>query len=635
MAINTEIYGIPSNRDSDFFIRENIRVYAPRSSKQNILIGNIKSRLGLATGWGDPSTAAPDGAEDLFCLIASLRTPNGVEIMLHNLASNAQIEQVLIFAASKNDDTPDGMAPRNLLRDLWQHGISDQGVVIENGYKLRQELVQDGGIDILKALLTNTLIHDLSHLSKAELLRYASQVPDLSVSRQPYLFPEFVVRAPETLPSEKVGLKEIRATDGFEAWLKLMGDIVRYGPDTKLETDSGTTVRELPFVRVVLQGPTPFANLPEWTRNIQAFDLSQNALDQYADRLMFPESYMEEIFPGVQKFVNSTGKYLYSELIHAFPRRLQDQQSAHYIARKFGLEALIDYLKINSPHPRPDTYDIQNRVLSTNFRAQALQSLNEEDGRDEIKIHHQMNAIKTDILLEIYQPPVNQLAKVIERIKTIPDDADKTIFLWDPEVHGIAESGRPCLTELAFLVRDQKLLTHAVFRSHDIPKGWIRNLYSVWKLVDRIAFETGLEVGEIVSDSESAHAYTADLNWVSELYSTEHVAKSPSTRFDSDRSDPRGNLMVGIVDQEIVVTLAHPETNQPMIELKATTAKEMMSQIRHHDLISQTAHALDIGAQLQAAEIALAIGQPFTQDQPHQLVKSLHRKLLSYYKYGE
>lgn len=629
MALSIEKHGIPDTRDSDFFSRGHIRIYAPRSSKQNILIGNINSKLGLATGWGDPDFTAPDGSEEIFCLIASMRTPGGVELMLHNLAANAQIEQVLIYAATQNDDTPQGLMPRRLIRDLWQHGLSDDGVVIQNGFKLKEELVRDGGIEVIRFLVEKVQIHDLSELSKPELLSRARSLPTINLTREPHLFPEFQVRAPETLPSERIAPKEIRDTNAFNAWLKLMGDIARFGPNTKLETKSGVSVRELPLARVVLGGPNPFENLPDWTGSLTSIDLTADSLEQYAARFMFPESYTQEIFPGVSKFFRpASEKYLYAELIHAYPRRPKDDLQAHFIASKYGTQALIEFLQIDS-RSIPNTGQIRQQLLVTNFRDQAVNLLPPEDRDDEDQIQAKITSIKTEILLELYQPPVNQLAKVIERLKKDPDDADKTIILWDPEVHGLANSGRPCLIELSFLARQGQLFTHALFRSHDIPKGWIFNLYGVWKLADHVASQTGLEVAEIVSDSESAHAYTADLNWVSELYSKQHVSLPPATRFKAEMADPRGNLMITILGQDIVVTLAHPVTNQSMFELRAPTAREMMAAIIHHDLISQTNHALDIGAQLQAAEIAKATGLPFTQDQPHQLIRALRGGLES------
>lgn len=627
MAISIERHGLPETRDSDFFSWGHLRLYAPRSSKQNILIGNIESRLGLATGWGDPNVSAPDGAEDLFCLIASMRTPGGVELMLHNVASLNQIEQVLIFAATKNDDTPQGMMPRRLIHDLWTHGLSDDGIVIENGYKLKEELVKDGGIDIIRTILEKVQLHDFSDLSKTELLKQAQNIPILNFSREPHTFPEFQVRAPETLPSERIAPKEIRDTNAFNAWLKLMGEIARYGPDTKLETKSGVSVRELPLARVVLSGPKPFENLPDWTGSLTSIDLSRDSLEQYAARFMFPKEYRREIFPGVRKFFRpSNEKYLYAELIHDYPRRKSEDETFYKLANKRGVD-LVHQLLQDSDRAVIDADQIAEQVLATDFRGKAIQLLGETAEPSERQIEEMITKLKTEVLLELYKPPFNQFSKVIERLKTEPDDADKTIILWDPEVHGVANSGRPCLVELSFLARDGKLFTHALFRSHDIPKGWIFNLYGVWKLANQIATETGLEVGEIVSDSESAHAYTGDLNWVSELYSKEHISKTPSTRFEAEMSDPRGNLMITTLDREIVVNLTHPITNQAMLELKAPTARQMMAQIRHHDLISQTAHALDIGAQLQAAEIALAIGQPFTQDQPHQLVRALKRQI--------
>lgn len=619
-------YAIPEDRDNDYFSRGRLRIYAPRTSKQNLLVCNPDSPLGLATGWADPGPAAPDGAEETFAIIASMRTPGGVELMLHNLASNPSISDVITYAASKNDDTPQGMMPRRLINDLWNHGISDQGVVINNGYQLRPELIENGGIHTVRTVLSQVGHHDLSDLPRTELLGAIRSLPYSLAERPTHQLPEFAIRAPETLPSEYIATEPIRETNAFRGWLKLMGNIARFGPGTKLETKSGVSVRELPFARVVLTSPRPFDNMPDWARNLTAIDLSPESLEEYADRFIFPDSYMQEIFPGVHKFIRPANeKYLYAELIHAYPRRAKDDEFIFQIAEKFGVYEALQLLRSQKTDSSADA--VASQVLSSDFRSRAIESLPVEDRSNEALIRRTASRLQTEILLELYKPPFNQLAKVIERMGTEPDDVDKIIMLWDPEVHGVADSGRPCLMKISFFARQGELHTEATFRSHDIPKGWIFNLYGVWRLADYVATLTGLEVGTITADSESAHAYQADLNWVSEVFSKEYIEQPISTRFDAEQADPRGNFQIVVRDRRMIVTHTHPITNQAMLELTDTTARGMMAQIEHHKLISQTSHAMDIALQLYAAEIAIATELPFTQDRPHELSRALKRKL--------
>jgi hypothetical protein len=233
---------------------------------------------------------------------------------------------------------------------------------------------------------------------------------------------------------------------------------------------------------------------------------------------------------------------------------------------------------------------------------------------------------KAEILLEVLHPPLNQVAKVIERIKISPDDADKTIVLWDPETHGRQTSGRPCLIELNFLVRNGTIDAKAVFRSHDIPKGWIFNLYGIWKALEDVCTQTGYRTGTVIVESESAHMYLADIEMVKGVWEQEIVQSKPEKKFRQEEGDPRGDLNITIVDGLIYCQLVDPQTAKPITEITGQRARELVNFINHHHLISQPSHGLDLGMQLLAAEWALRLGIPYTQDQEYKVLAKIKER---------
>ena len=268
------------------------------------------------------------------------------------------------------------------------------------------------------------------------------------------------------------------------------------------------------------------------------------------------------------------------------------------MAENEGLLNVLQYLRQNASTTQKNAEEIAQQVLQDS-------NLTDKE--------------KAEILLEIFIPPVNQVQKLIERIKTMPDDADKTLFLWKVEEHGLRNSGRPCFHQASLLVRDDKIHMKAVFRSHDLPKGWFTNVYGVWRLLVDICQETGYQIGDLVIESESGHSYLGDIKWVKELVQKEIWEAPAEKRFIPETmQDPRGNWSID-VDREknqIVAVLRDPTSGDALMELNGRTAKSIIAQMRNRKLLSDANHALDLGAELARAEFANLIGTLYTQDKP-------------------
>lgn len=595
------IYGLPETRNNDLFSRQTVELYAPRDFKMSILIGNPDSEIAINTGWGDPWIAVPEDAIEKFAVLGSLRIPFGIDIMLHNLARNPQIRGLVVWARGKTDLTDIGTLPRKILKALWENGVTDDGQVIGGGYKLSPELVENGGLDTVRKILANVTFYDWSEVEREDLATLSSMIPKNGSSyMEPVVLPEFKVKEVDTFPSEKIGLI-FREKDGFSAWLSLLNGIIKYGDNVLLET-GGTAVRELRYVRVVIEGERPFDNIPEWALKLTNLSLNPEGLEDYYRKLFGKDPYTTEIFPGVKKFERPPNeKYLYAELLHAFPRPAEFDRAVVWLAEHAGIDTALEFLRAGRPV--------------------------EETTREVMRSAELDDLEKVKILLEIYRPPVNQVAKAIERIKKTPDDADKTMILWDPATHGMQNSGRPCLIEVAMLVRNGKIDMSSKFRSHDIAKGWIFNAYGLWRLFEEICRETGYKPGTLTLESESAHIYKGDINWVSELRKEEILDKKPSRVFDHTKADPRGDISVTVIGEEIVCKLLDAGSGRPILEFSGKDHRDVMAFISHHGLISQPSHGLDMGTQLLAAEWAMKLGIPFTQDRPHEVFGELKRRL--------
>jgi hypothetical protein len=90
----------------------------------------------------------------------------------------------------------------------------------------------------------------------------------------------------------------------------------------------------------------------------------------------------------------------------------------------------------------------------------------------------------------------------------------------------------------------------------------------------------------------------------------ELLGTSPRYKWESD---PHGNLIIRLEDNLIKVT--HLSSSGSVLdEINGKDAKELLKKIASSNKVSMIYHALDIGAELQKAEIALKKGVKYVQD---------------------
>lgn len=598
-GIPVELAGksIPLRRDNDFIRTGELEVYAPRAFKATtMLIGSETSPVALCTCWADPWQVVSEETVDTFSIMAPLRTPMGINVLLWNLARNPQIRHLGVSAGSDLDKTEKGAVAKQYLEALWRNGLEDNGVIKGTSFHLLPELVANGGVDIIRKVIENVSIYDWSQANENQLQESVNKLPLTERYMEPHKFPEFEIKIPETFPSERTSLV-VREAKLFNAWLRLLDRILMYGEATQLET-GGAKVKELEFARVVIEEEdAENFYFPEWAEKMEELKISRDSLDWYFKNRILPHPYMKEIYPEVWKFIRGPKDpaYLYSELIFAFPRSKEIDKAYLGILDRSGIDAVYKILS--------DSYPISQEKEQKAREVMSDSSISEEN--------------KVEILLELFIPPVNQVAKAIERIKSKPDDADKTFVLWDPFVHGMRDRSRPCLMYVAALVRDGKIDMETIWRSHDIAKGWPENLYGMLRLQHYIAQETGYKSGHLIASSQSAHIYLNDLSWTLKLQQKELISKDEKLVFRAEvDSDPRGNVSISVVNGKIVMILQEPKTSAPLLRLEGT-AREISYQLKRRQLLSRFDHSLDIGSELQKAELSRLLGFPYyVQDKP-------------------
>ncbi|MBO0908804.1 MULTISPECIES: thymidylate synthase [Arthrobacter] len=133
---------------------------------------------------------------------------------------------------------------------------------------------------------------------------------------------------------------------------------------------------------------------------------------------------------------------------------------------------------------------------------------------------------------------IDQIAKVVESIRTNPDSRRHIVTAWNPaEVDNMALP--PCHAMFQFYVADGKLSCQLYQRSADLFLGVPFNIASYALLTLMVAQQTGLQPGEFVWTGGDVHIYDNHVDQVREQlsrapfpYPQLRLARTPDSIFD-------------------------------------------------------------------------------------------------------
>lgn len=153
---------------------------------------------------------------------------------------------------------------------------------------------------------------------------------------------------------------------------------------------------------------------------------------------------------------------------------------------------------------------------------------------------------------------VDQIAKVIEQIRTNPDSRRHVVTAWNPaEVDDMALP--PCHALFQFYVADGRLSCQLYQRSADLFLGVPFNIASYALLTHMVAAQTGLDVGEFVWTGGDVHVYD---NHVEQVRTQLDRAPYP---YPSLRLAPRRSIFdYEFEDVEVLGYVSHPTIKAPI-----------------------------------------------------------------------
>lgn len=106
---------------------------------------------------------------------------------------------------------------------------------------------------------------------------------------------------------------------------------------------------------------------------------------------------------------------------------------------------------------------------------------------------------------------IDQIQEAIERLNNFRESRRAISITWDPTVD-TKNNEVPCMMLVDFKIRDGKLHTTGLWRSHDIYGAWFPNAVGLSNLAKYVAGEVGSEIGMLTIHSISAHIYEVNFD---------------------------------------------------------------------------------------------------------------------------
>ena len=198
---------------------------------------------------------------------------------------------------------------------------------------------------------------------------------------------------------------------------------------------------------------------------------------------------------------------------------------------------------------------------------------------------------------------INQIEAIIEELRIENYSRRAVAFTWNVQ-KDCKNSKSPCLDLVQALVQDNILYFTAYFRSNDMYRAWPQNAYGLLKIQKEVAETLGLLIGKMVIISCSAHIYERD------FLETQKMIEKNKPGLECE-IDPRGNFVIEIKDEEIVVKHVDDE-GVFLQEFRGKNARELRDKISR--FVSDTTHGIYLGSELYRAEQALINKTEFIQD---------------------
>jgi thymidylate synthase len=106
---------------------------------------------------------------------------------------------------------------------------------------------------------------------------------------------------------------------------------------------------------------------------------------------------------------------------------------------------------------------------------------------------------------------IDQIDEAILRLKNCKESRRAISVTWDPTIDSVSDEV-PCMILVDFKIRNNKLYTTALWRSHDIYGAWFPNAVGLTYLSQYVARKIDIAIGSVTIHSISAHIYEVNFD---------------------------------------------------------------------------------------------------------------------------
>ncbi len=205
---------------------------------------------------------------------------------------------------------------------------------------------------------------------------------------------------------------------------------------------------------------------------------------------------------------------------------------------------------------------------------------------------------------------VNQIDKVVSRLKKSPYSRRVVAGLWNPFTDADSENP-PCLTQITWNVKNGKIYQTCVFRSHDLFGAYLLNALALRRLQEKVSSDVGLEPGDLIILSQSAHIY--ENSWKKAEALLNSYYRDQEMEFKADKA---GYFTIALDEKKEAIVVQHYliDGRPTKYEFRDKDAIALYKKILNEHLVSQLDHAAYLGRELTRAEECLRNNRQYFQE---------------------
>ncbi len=448
---------IGSNGQEGWPVATRDRIAFPSFSESRVTDANV----GVAFLWTMRDSIIPKLEKENLAIAANFYTPAGIQPMIRNILGNPFVRYFILFgeeySSKSSGDKISELTSANTIRKFFEKGINKDRKI--DGFENAVYIDKNISIELIEKIRKNVEFIDLNKkMPKASLDEKIAEANKLiktlakkDIFAQPQVFD--YEKTTESFPYEG-GPIVVHGTNIPDAWIKMVGNIYRYGKNNLMNANTDRLVKEINDMVVVVHNP-------------QDMDLSVNPF----------------LVP------------LTKEKIEAYKKEILSPLLPEGKAYTYGNKLRAYYY--------PSLEEIKKLVNSSEYKDFEFK---------------QGKWLDKNVSYKKNYCEINQIQDVIDVLKRDAYSKACVVMTWHPADELMRKhKSSPCLVFIQALVQEEKLNLTVFFRSHDMTQGWPENAYGCAAIQAEIAKAINMEPGLLIIISGSAQIYNNYYQQVEEV----------------------------------------------------------------------------------------------------------------------